>query len=172
MFGSKKTLTDRVRDTLTEYIDTKFEDYRGQISLDLARGLAALAGLIAIWTLAIVCLMFVSITFALLIGWALSFWMSSFAFVLSFLIVAVILLGAAFYILMNKEKYIEEPVFKIMAETLRSPETWGLGNKKSNSKKETAKKTKKPSSEKKTSDKNKTDEQQKQTLPQAKKDSK
>ena len=24
----------------------------------------------------------------------------------------------------NKKKYIEEPVFKIMAETLRSPETW------------------------------------------------
>lgn len=139
MFGSKKTITDRVKDVLTEYLDDKFEDYRGQISLDLARGLASLAGLVAIWTLAIVCVVFVSIAFALLLGWALSFWMSSFAFVLSFLIVAVILLCSAFIILLNKEKLIEEPVFTIMAKTLRSPETWGLEDKKKDTPKDTKK---------------------------------
>lgn len=129
MFGSKKTITDRAKDMVTDYVDTKFEDYRGQISLDLARGLATLAGLIALWTLAIVCLMFVSITLALLLGWIFSFWMKSFAFVLSFLIIAIGLLSGAFYLLIHKEKYIEEPVFKIMADTLRSPETWGVGKK-------------------------------------------
>ncbi|BDS15532.1 phage holin family protein [Aureispira anguillae] len=134
MFGSKKTITDRVKETLTEYLDTKFDDYRGQIALDLARGLASLAGLIAIWTLAIVCLMFVSIALALLLGWIFSFFMSSFAYVLSFLLIAIVLLSVAYYILKHKEKYIEAPVFKIMSETLRSPETWGLENRSASDK--------------------------------------
>lgn len=124
MFGSKKNITDRAKDLVTEYADAKFEDYRGQISLDLARGLAALAGLVALWTLAVVCVMFLSFTLALLLGWIFSFWLKSFAYVLSFALVATALLSAAYYLFKNKEKYIEEPVFKIMAETLRSPETW------------------------------------------------
>lgn len=129
MFRNKKGITDRIKDVLTEYIDKKFEHYRGQIANDLAKGLASLAGLIAIWSLAIICLIFVSFTLALLLGWIFSFWMQSFAYVLSFLIVAVALLGTAFFVLINKEKYIEDPVFKIMSETLRNPETWGLEKK-------------------------------------------
>lgn len=129
MFGSKKTITDRVKESLTEYLDAKFEDYRGQIALDLSRGLASLAGLVAIWSLAIICMMFASITFALLLGWGFSFFMNSFAYILSFLLVAVGLLSFAYYILLHKEKYIEEPVFKIMAEALRKPEIWGIKDK-------------------------------------------
>lgn len=130
MFGSKKTITDRAKNMVTDYIDTKFEDYRGQISLDLARGLAILAGLVAIWTLAIVCLMFVSISFGLLLGWVLSFWLDRFAFVLSFLIIASFLLAVAYYLLVNKKTYIEDPVFKIMAKALRSPNTSEFEQKK------------------------------------------
>ena len=64
MFGNKKaSWTEQLRVKITDYVDERFEDYRGQISIDLARGLASLAGLIAIWTLAIVCLLFVFLCF-------------------------------------------------------------------------------------------------------------
>lgn len=145
MFGSKKTITDRVKESLTEYLDAKFEDYRGQIALDLARGLAALAGLVVIWTLVIVCTLFVALTIGLLLGWLLSFFLSSFAYILSFLIIAISLMAAAYYLFKNKEQYIEEPVFKIMSETLRSPETWGIESDNNNSKEPTATKPTKSS---------------------------
>lgn len=123
MFGNKKpSWTEQLRVRITQYVDERFEEYRGQIAVDLARGLASLAGLIAIWTLAIVCVLFVAFTLALLLGWMLSFWMpASFAYVLSFLLVASALMGAAYFLLQNKEAYIEEPVYKIMSESLRSP---------------------------------------------------
>lgn len=123
MFGNKKTISDRIKEVLTEYIDTKFEDYRAQIALDLSNGLAALAGLIAIWTLAIVCVIFVSITMALLLGWLLSFWLYHFGYILSFLLIAGGLMGGAYWLLKNKKEYIEEPVFNIMSKTLRTEET-------------------------------------------------
>lgn len=120
MFGGTKNITDRLKDNITKYVDTKFEEYRSQIAVDLAKGLASLAGLIAIWTLAIVCVIFVSFAVALLLGWVLSHWMQSFAYVLSFLLIAVTLLSGAFFILINKEKYIEIPVYKTMSATLRA----------------------------------------------------
>lgn len=120
MFGSKKSITDRVKDSLTDYLDDKFEDYRGQIALDLARGLGSLAGLVALWSVAVISVIFISIAIALLLGWAFSFFIQSFAYVLSFLIVAVILILAARYIVKHREQYIVTPVFEIMAKTLRS----------------------------------------------------
>lgn len=120
MFGSKKSITDRVKDSLTDYLDDKFEDYRGQIALDLARGLGSLAGLVALWSVAVIAVIFISIALALLLGWAFSFFIQSFAYVLSFLIVAVALIIAARYIVKHREQYIVTPVFEIMAKTLRS----------------------------------------------------
>lgn len=129
MFGSKKTITDRVKDVLTEYMDKKFDDYRGQIAMDLSRGLAGLAGLVAIWTLFIVCTMFGSFAIALLLGWVLSFWLSSLGFVISFIFIAIVLLSGAVYLFLHKEKYIEDHVYKVVSETLRNPDTWGIKDK-------------------------------------------
>lgn len=120
MFGSKKSITDRVKESLTDYLDDKFEDYRGQIALDLARGLGSLAGLVAVWSLAIISAMFLSIAVALLLGWLLSFFMASFAYTLSFLLIALVLIGAAAYIIKHQEKYIITPVFNIMSKSLRT----------------------------------------------------
>lgn len=120
MFGNK-SLGDKLKETLTEYIDEKFEEYRGQLANDLSSGLSGLAGIVAIWSLFIVCLIFIAITIAMLLGWFLSNWMNDFAYVLSFLIVAVVLLTSAYFILINKRKYIEKPVYKIMSKTLRNP---------------------------------------------------
>jgi hypothetical protein len=120
MFGSKKSITDRVKDSLTDYLDVKFEDYRGQIALDLARGIGALAGLVAIWSVAIIAGMFFSIAIALLLGWAFSFFMESFAYTLSFLLVSIFLFALAAFIIKYKEKYIVTPVFDLMATTLRT----------------------------------------------------
>lgn len=130
MFGSKKSITDRVKDSLTDYLDDKFEDYRGQIALDLARGLGALAGLVALWSVAIIAGIFFSIAVALLLGWAFSFFIKSFAYALSFLLVSMILIAVAAYIIKYKEKYIVTPVFNIMSKTLRT--TLGIDPKNEN----------------------------------------
>lgn len=124
MFGSKKSITDRVKDSLTDYLDDKFEDYRGQIALDLARGIGVLAGLVALWSVAIIAVMFFSIAVALLLGWVFSFFITTFAYALSFLLVSIVLIALAAFIIKHKEKYIVTPVFELMATTLRS--TMGL----------------------------------------------
>jgi len=138
MFSSKRpSWIDQLREKLTKYVDERFEDYRGQIAMDLARGLASLAGIVAIWTLAIVCTIFVAITLSLLIGTVLSIWIGRFGYVISFMSIAAILLGTAYHILKHKEQYIEKPVFKVMSDALRNPETWGIDDKeKTDSKKE------------------------------------
>ncbi|MCP4441180.1 MAG: hypothetical protein GY810_19925 [Aureispira sp.] len=125
----KKNWTERLRERLTEYVDKRFEDYRGQIALDLSRGLAGLAGLVAIWTIGIICSVFVGIALALFLAWGLSFWIGQFAYIVSFFTIAIVFLGIAYFIIQHKEKYIEDPVFKIMSKTLRSPEFWGLEDK-------------------------------------------
>lgn len=121
MFGSKKTITDRVKDSLTDYLDEKFDNYRGQIALDLSRGLAALAGLIAVWSIAIISGIFLTVSMALLIGWLLSFAMPQGSYVVSFGLMAVGIFAGTYHLIKNKERYIEEPVFKLMSEMLRSP---------------------------------------------------
>lgn len=121
MFGSKKTITDRVKDSLTDYLDEKFDNYRGQIALDLSRGLAALAGLVALWSIAIVSGVFLAISLAFLLGWLLSFAMDSGSYVVSFGLMTVVIIAGTYYLIKNKDKYIEEPVFNIMSEMLRSP---------------------------------------------------
>ena len=133
MFSNKKpSWTEQLRVKITQYVDERFEEYRGQISIDLAHGLAALAGLIAIWTLAIVCVLFVAFTLALVFGWIFSFWIPSFAYVLSFMLVATVLIAGAYYLLQHKKKHIEDPVFKIMSESLRSPESWDIKEDENN----------------------------------------
>jgi len=124
MFGSKKSITNRVKESLTDYLDDKFEDYRGQIALDLARGIGALAGLVALWSVIIIAAMFLSISIALVLGWALLFFMESFAYALSFLLISIVLITVATYIMKHKEKYIVTPVFDLMSKTLRT--TMGL----------------------------------------------
>lgn len=121
MFGSK--FTGRVKDSLTQYLDEKFEDYRGQVALDLSKGLAVLAGLIAILSIAIVSVIFSVATLAILLGWLLSLVWTGPAYLVSFLFVTGILFGVAYFLIKNKKHYIEEPVFKIVAKALRSPST-------------------------------------------------
>lgn len=122
MFSSKKSSwTDQIKDKVTVYVDELFQEYRGQITIDLARGLSALAGLIALWTMAIVCVVFIGTTIALLIGWLLSFYLNTFGYIIGFLLVSMSFLGAAYYVLKHKDKYIEQPVFHTMSDALRSP---------------------------------------------------
>ena len=119
MFGSK--FTGRVKESLTDYLDEKFDDYRGQIVADVSKGLAVLAGLVVLLSLGIVCGVFLSIAMAALLGWMLSWSLGSLGYVLSFLLVGVVLFGGSYYLAQNKVRYIEAPIFKIVAKALRSP---------------------------------------------------
>lgn len=121
MFGSKKTITDRVKDSLTGYLDEKFDDYRGQIASDLSRGLAALAGLVAVWSVVVISTIFLAISLAILIGWLLSFAMPSGSYAVSFSLMSIVIFASTYFLIKNKEHYIEKPVFNIMSELLRSP---------------------------------------------------
>jgi hypothetical protein len=121
MFGNKKNITDRVKDSVTEYIDEKFDQYRGQIAFDVSRGLAALAGLVALWSVAIISGIFLAITLALLIGWLLSFVMNEGAYLVSFGGMALTIIAGTYFLIKNRKQYIEDPVFKIMSNVLRAP---------------------------------------------------
>lgn len=119
MFSSK--FTDRVKDSLTQYLDQKFNDYRGQVVVDLSKGLAALAGLITLLSAVIVGSIFSAATLALLLGWLLSFVWAGPTYLVSFILVNALLFGGAYYLIKNKERYIEEPVFKIVSKALGNP---------------------------------------------------
>lgn len=119
MFSSK--FTGRVKDSLTQYLDQKFDDYRGQVVVDLSKGLAALAGLITLLSVVIVGSVFSAATLALLLGWLLSLVWAGPTYLVSFILVNALLFGGASYLIKNKERYIEEPVFKIVSKALRSP---------------------------------------------------
>ncbi len=121
MFGSKTSLTDKIKESLAEFVDEKFEDYRGQISNDLSQGLGGLAGLIAIWSLVIICTLFVALSIALLLGWFFSFWWSTLGYVFSFLLVSSLLIGLAFCVIRYKKTWIEAPVYKIISQLLNNP---------------------------------------------------
>lgn len=121
MFSGK--FTGRVKDSLTQYLDEKFDDYRGQVALDLSKGLAVLAGLITILSIAIISIIFSVATLAILLGWLLSLVWTGPTYLISFLSVTGVLFVGAYFLIKNKERYIEEPVFKIVAKALRSPST-------------------------------------------------
>lgn len=121
MFGTKKNITDRVKDSITEYMDEKFDQYKGQISFDLSRGLAALAGLVALWSVAIISGIFLAITLSLLIGWLLSFVMDEGGYLVSFGMMALAIIAGTYFLIKNKKEYIETPVFEIMSNVLQVP---------------------------------------------------
>lgn len=116
------SIGDKLKESLTQYIDEKFESYRGQIASDLSTGIASLAGIIAIWSLFIICLIFLFASIAILMGWFLQAWMGTFAYIFSFLFVSFLLLVLSAFLLLNRKKIIENPVFKIISKTLRNPE--------------------------------------------------
>lgn len=118
MFGNNNNWSNKLLDRITSYIDTRFEDYRSQIADDLAKGLAVLAGLIALWTVAIISLVFGAFTLALLIGFSLSFWLGTLAYILSFLICSLLLFAGSYWLLKNKRTFIEKPVEQLMAKVL------------------------------------------------------
>ncbi len=106
--GWKKMITDRV----SAYVDNRFVDYKSQISEDVSRGIANLAGLVVIWTLVIISLLFVGFTLALLFGYMLK------SNLIGFGIVSAIILLIAVLVFVNKEKWIEQPVYESTTKAL------------------------------------------------------
>jgi len=122
MFGNnKKSWGDRIRERLTEYIDQRFDDYRGQLSHDVSEGISILAGLIAIWTVGILLVVFVGFSLALLLGWGLSYFMGTLGYLLGFVIITLVILGGGLWVLSRRVKLIERPVFKLISQSLRAP---------------------------------------------------
>ncbi len=119
MFGkSSNNWTDKVRDKLTAYVDERFEDYRERIAQDLSQGLATLAGLIAIWTVALLCLVFLGIVFSLLLAQILRPWAGEWAYLIGFSGIAILLIGLGSLLLIRRLYIIEKPVFKAMLKAL------------------------------------------------------
>ncbi len=121
MFGSKIPLTDKIKEALAEFVDEKFEEYRGQISNELSKGIAGLAGLVVIWSMAIMGCLFMAFSVALLIGWVLSFYWPVFGYVVSFLCISCCLIILAYCLFKKKQTLIEQPVYKIISILLENP---------------------------------------------------
>lgn len=114
---------DRLTTKINTYIDNRFDTYRGQLSTDLSSGLAALAGLIAVWTLFIVLVVFIGIALALWLGVLLRPWLPQTATVWGFSGIALLFIGLAYYVFLHRKRLIETPVYRITSRALRAPET-------------------------------------------------
>lgn len=110
----KNSLTGRLSEKITEYLDDRVLDYKEQVADDLAKGLGALAGLVAIWTMITILLIFGGIALSLFIGTTLGNSLAGYG------IVAGIYIVVAYIILKNKKAWIEQPVFRITFKALTS----------------------------------------------------
>ena len=120
MFSSnrKPIWLEKLQDGITEYVDERFDDYKHIIARDLSKGLASLAGMITVWSILIVGLVFTSFTIAFSLGWILSFWVPEASYLFSFALVSILLIAWIYYIIKNKRPQIEKHVFKIVFASL------------------------------------------------------
>ena len=119
---SGKSFSDRLKDRLQSFTNARFEDYRGQLTNDLARGVAVVAGLLVLWSLVLVVLLFVGLMLAFLLAWALRPWLGDLAYVGGFGLVALAMAGLAWRFLRQRLQLIELPVYRLLLQVLRQPE--------------------------------------------------
>lgn len=116
-------MINRIKNRINEYVDHRFEDYRGQIARDVAKGLGALAGLLALWTAGLVATFFVGITLSLLIASFLPIVWGIWRYLIGFILIALLQVVVVYVLLRRRKTWIEEPVEQITAHALRSPES-------------------------------------------------
>jgi hypothetical protein len=112
--------SDRVKDKVQSFTDQKFEDYRGQVSVDLARGIATAAGLVALWTAIVLVLLFGNIALGFFLAWLIRPWCGDLSYALSFGGIALVFCGLCYWVIRYRFKYIEMPVFRLISHALRS----------------------------------------------------
>lgn len=115
-------MINRIKNRINEYVDERFEDYRGQIARDVAKGLGALAGLLALWTAGLVAAFFVGITVALLLASFLPSDWGLWRYLLGFITIALFQVVVVYQLLKHRKSWIEQPVEQITAKALRSPD--------------------------------------------------
>lgn len=116
-------MINRIKNRINSYVDERFEDYRGQIARDVAKGLGALAGLLALWTAGLVAAFFVGVTFALLFASFLPIDWGIWRYLLGFITIALLQVIVVYILLQRRKTWIEQPVEQITASALRSPES-------------------------------------------------
>ena len=110
--------SEKLRERLTAYADERFEDYKGRLSTDLSQGIATLASLLTIWTIAMVCLIFIGIMLGMFLTQILSFWVGNWSGVLGFLIITILYIIIGSWFLKNRVKFVENPVYKAVYDAL------------------------------------------------------
>lgn len=111
----KNTWTKRIVDKINPHVDEKFEEYRLQVSSDLARGISESAGILVLLASGTLILAFAGLALGLLIG----LWFDRLA--LGFLVVTIIYIGIFFYLFYKGRKIIQSKVLEEMSESLRIP---------------------------------------------------
>ncbi|MEM7104429.1 MAG: hypothetical protein AAF502_14930 [Bacteroidota bacterium] len=109
----ENSLKNKMANRVADFLDDRFDEYRGQISIDISKGLSKLAGVIAIWTMIILFLVFSGLAIALGLGALTGSYIAGFA------IVAVIHILIMYLVMKNLGKWIEEPIFNISKKALR-----------------------------------------------------
>ena len=120
MFSSNKKpiWLEKLQDGITEYVDERFDEYKHIIARDLSKGLASLAGMITVWSILIVGLVFISFSIAFSLGWVLSIWIPEAGYLISFATVSIIIIAGIYYLIKNKRKNIEQYVFEVVFASL------------------------------------------------------
>ena len=120
MFSSNKKpiWIEKLQDGITEYVDERFDEYKHIIARDLSKGLASLAGMITVWSILIVGLVFTSFSIAFSLGWILSIWIPKAGYLISFATVSIILIAGIYFLIKNKRKNIEQYVFEVVFASL------------------------------------------------------
>ena len=118
MFGKGNNWTDKLKDKLTAYVDERFEDYKERLAEDLSKGIATLAGLVLIWTVAVIGVIFVGIAMSLLLAELFRPWLANWAYLLGFLVVAMAIGALGYWLIKNKVQYVEKPVYLDILKSL------------------------------------------------------
>ena len=119
--NGEKGLTKKIANRLTAYVDERFEDYRNQITMDLSKGLAALSGVIVIWTIIILIVVFIGITLSFFLGKVLN------SNTYGFLIVTGVMIIGGSLIMLRRKALVESRVLEIAKRALRVDEQIGQG---------------------------------------------
>lgn len=109
----ENSLKNKMAGRVADFMDDRFDEYRGQISIDISKGLSKLSGVIAIWSMIIISLIFAGLALAIGLGLIIGSYIAGFA------IIAVLQLFVMYMVFRNKKKWIEDPIFTISKKALR-----------------------------------------------------
>lgn len=106
-------IKEKISNSINAYADERFNEYRTQISGDVAQSISVMSGVIVVGAIALLSTIFIGLA----VGFGLSVWLGSHFY--GFGIVGLVILFTNLLVIIFRKKWIEKPVFKLMNKVLR-----------------------------------------------------